>query len=47
MWTHEMPDGPARQKREELYLSRSAELLSCFQILARSKNKDVRVFGER
>jgi hypothetical protein len=46
MWTHEMPDGPVRRKREELYLNQSFELLSCLQILARSKSKEQRAFGE-
>jgi hypothetical protein len=40
-------DSPVRLKREELYLKQSSELLTCLQILARSKNKDVRAFGGR
>ena len=40
-------DSPVRQKREQLYLNQSAELLACFQVLAKGKSKEMRPFGER
>lgn len=42
-----LPDSPVRQTREELYRGQSQALLASFQILANSKNKDLRAWGER